>query len=248
MINSTEMLKRLEPVVRPVESTETAGPRRGRTQGTGFQQLLAQADVGHLGTDRLVHVDDQIELDEEQRSRLERAADRAQAASSRKAVVLLDGRALVLDVQSRRVDRELGIAEDDGTVVMDVDAAVMTERAEPGGAKSEGSGGAGAPAEPRFAAAQVIRRLDHGAWPQPVARLIAQAVALTDQRPEESSDSPVATQTKLPDEVGSSLPEVAQPTTPPDQPTKQTPTDASASSANVNGTTIKDSITDSAAH
>ena len=67
-----------------------------------------------------------IALTTEQRSRLERAADAALAHDARSALVLLDGRPLRLDVQSREVREEIAAHGDSDRVITDIDTLIVS--------------------------------------------------------------------------------------------------------------------------
>lgn len=121
------------------------GPSGGgtaeRPAGVDFESLLRDAESGLLRSGRGVDVapESTLELTAEQLERVAAAADRAEAAGADRAVVLLDERALVVDVQTRRVTGEIDVAS--GEPVTGVDVVL---RAPPAGGES-GSGGAGGP-------------------------------------------------------------------------------------------------------
>lgn len=70
-----------------------------------FQALLKQAQQGAVPSGRAVNISARvpIELTPEQLQRIGRIADRAEASGLSTALVLIDGQALTLDVQSRTV-------------------------------------------------------------------------------------------------------------------------------------------------
>lgn len=76
-----------------------------------FAELLRQAQDGEISSKLPVTIDPDVEagLSDEQLVKLSQAADRAEAAGVRTALVLVDGKRLVLDVHQRRVT---GFADD----------------------------------------------------------------------------------------------------------------------------------------
>lgn len=99
--------------------------------GGEFQTLLLEAN--QLGAGRLgampslggVSIDAGLDLDlsDEQMQRLAEAADRALAAGASSALVLIDGKALRLDVQARRITGEVSLMH--GDVLTGIDAVVQ---------------------------------------------------------------------------------------------------------------------------
>ncbi len=107
-IDPTFLLKQLEPAVRPAYlATPTSRPTAPLEQQP-FDELLASSKAGRLASGRAVttaHVGEP--MSPEQLQRLAVAADRAESSGAQRAVLLLDGRALVLDVPTRTVSAEL---------------------------------------------------------------------------------------------------------------------------------------------
>lgn len=124
-IDSNTLLKRLEPIVRPVSMTGPIASGRSPLEAQGFDELLHLVSKGEVSSGAPVRVSDLIDppLDDEQRSRLAAAADLAQAAGSRRALALLDGRGLVLDVADRTVTQELAAGV--SAVTVNLDAAIF---------------------------------------------------------------------------------------------------------------------------
>ena len=108
-IDPARLLKRLEPVVRPVSATGAVVNGRLPLESQGFDELLQLVSHGEMSSGAPVQVSDSITLalEEDQLDRLAAAADVAQAAGARRALALLDGRGLVLDVADRSVSEEL---------------------------------------------------------------------------------------------------------------------------------------------
>lgn len=83
----------------------TAKGQPAQNSAADFAKLLAQAKDGQLASNQPVSVSPRSKLDlsPDQMQRLSVAADRAQAAGLHTALVMLDGKPLVMDVQSRQV-------------------------------------------------------------------------------------------------------------------------------------------------
>ncbi len=109
MIHPTQLLKRLEPPVRPVSADDTGDPIPLPTELQSFDQLMTLVARGDITSNRPVTVDAHIDppLEEAQKTRLAVAADVAQHNGSKHAVLMLDGRALILDVAQRLIHDEL---------------------------------------------------------------------------------------------------------------------------------------------
>ncbi len=125
--DSAHLLRRLEPAVRPAFATPPP-PQRPQPplEGQSFDELLALAQQGSVRSGRAVHwggaADPASPIDEQQLTRLSAAADVAEAAGARRALMLIDGRGVVLDVANRTLVAEL--ADDGAARAVKVDAAV----------------------------------------------------------------------------------------------------------------------------
>ncbi len=99
-----DLLAALASGVRTTAPTRADADTRA-TGGPGFAELLHAARSGGVSSGLAVEIEPALglELNDEQRARLELAADRATSEGAERAVVVLDGKALVLDVQDRRV-------------------------------------------------------------------------------------------------------------------------------------------------
>ena len=73
--------------------------------GPGFADLLNAARTGEISSGLPVEIESALEINltDDQRARLEIAADRATSEGAERAVIMLDDQALVLDVANRRV-------------------------------------------------------------------------------------------------------------------------------------------------
>ena len=131
--DSAYLLRRLEPAVRPAFATPPP-PQRPQPplEGQSFDELLALTQQGSVRSGRAVRwggggggggaADPASPIDEQQLARLSAAADVAEAAGARRALMLIDGRGVVLDVANRTLVAELS---DDGAArAVKVDAAV----------------------------------------------------------------------------------------------------------------------------
>lgn len=129
--DASQLLKRLEPAVRPSGGRDAHVP--ARFEDRGFGELLALVSAGGVSTGQPLRCDCELDpaLDEAQESRLAAAADRAIAAGAERALMLIDGRALVVDVRDRAIASEL--QSSDHIVDTSVDAAVYVAS----GAKDE---------------------------------------------------------------------------------------------------------------
>lgn len=121
--DSVNLLHRLGSGPRSIGGTP-AGSAAGAATALGFAGLLARANAGELESGRFVTVSQEaaaagVRLSDEQVARLSVAADRAEAAGLRSALVLIDGQALRLDVGNR-------------TITGTVDAAALGAGGEPG--------------------------------------------------------------------------------------------------------------------
>jgi hypothetical protein len=126
VIDPVQLLKRLNPAVRPA-----GAPQRDQRPGALFEQrsfgeMLTLVADGAVRSGREIALAPQAELAEpltdDQLKRLSGAADQAEAAGARSAVMLIDGRGLIVDVAERNVERELN--EDSAADVITIDAAV----------------------------------------------------------------------------------------------------------------------------
>jgi hypothetical protein len=139
---SSQLLKLLGSGVRPSSTVGLGGLGKGAA-GAGtidqapFAELLKQAENGELSSQRRVTVEAGagIQLNEAQSQALSAAADRAEAAGIRKALVMMDDQAYVMDVGTRTIT---GKANFKGGVLNGVDGVLRIS------SKGDGAGmGAG---------------------------------------------------------------------------------------------------------
>ncbi|MFK7961427.1 MAG: hypothetical protein AB8G96_12985 [Phycisphaerales bacterium] len=161
-IDPADLLRRLEPAVRRGGPGPRSAPRPD-VSGAGFGDLLALVADGSLRSDEALTLADgtliEPALNEDQFERLASATDQAERAGARRAVMLLDGRAIVIDVTERKIDQELAAV--DGPLT-GVDAAVTVPAAEVTGALGQSLGGAAGlgppPMDPRAATFSAVAR------------------------------------------------------------------------------------------
>lgn len=119
------MLKRLDPPVRPVSSGRSPN---APLESRGFDELLTLVARGEAHSELPVssELTGEHALSEAEQARLGEAADLAEAAGFATALVLLDGRSLVLDVAARRVMDDLADATS-RTIALDGAVRIVTE-------------------------------------------------------------------------------------------------------------------------
>lgn len=95
----------------------------GEAGPDGFASLLNLARAGEVSSDRLVEPgrDVQVSLTPQQQQRLAVAVDQAQSQGLSRALVLMDGKALVVDVTARTIESQL---TDESGVLDGVDGVV----------------------------------------------------------------------------------------------------------------------------
>jgi hypothetical protein len=124
---ANEMLRALGSGVRPAAAGAAAGTGKTGTRAaieeSGFADLLQSARSGEISSTRRVTVDlaAGVSLTDEELSQLAAAADKAEAAGIRRALVFVGDKPLVLDVQTRSV---VGKAELSYGCVTGIDGAV----------------------------------------------------------------------------------------------------------------------------
>lgn len=119
---SSVLLDRLAGAGGPISGSIGSGPCAASPIDFGAMLLSARAGEVSTGLPVTIARDSGVELTDDQLERLAHAADRAQSAGSTRALVLLDGRAIEIDVAVRQVVREHGPGE--GVIVRGIDAVV----------------------------------------------------------------------------------------------------------------------------
>ncbi len=122
--DSIQLLRQLEPAVRPGQARTPTNRGSAAIEHQSFDQLMAQAARGEMESGRTTRLafEPGEELDEQQIQRLSAAADRAEAAGARRALMMMDGRGFIMDVDQRTLTAELSF---DSAINVGVDAAVF---------------------------------------------------------------------------------------------------------------------------
>ncbi len=129
-IDPAALLRALGSGVRPVGGdAPAAGPRL--VEGPSFQGMLEQAQAGGLvsGIPMRVSRSAGVDLSPAQLTRLAEAADRAEAAGASRALAVIDGMVLQMDVGQRTIT---GKADLNATKVLNGVDAVVTVADAPG--------------------------------------------------------------------------------------------------------------------
>lgn len=137
---SSDLLRLLGSGVRHTPGAATFESKPALIEGEPFAELLKQAERGDLSSHRRVSVENGsgVVLNEAQSLALSAAADRAEAAGVRRALVMLDDQALLLDVGTRSV---VGKAEFSKGVLSGVDGVLKISSS-----TQSANGAAGSPA------------------------------------------------------------------------------------------------------
>ncbi len=101
------LLKRLQPVIGIGRVASTDGRSSGAAEGE-FARIIRLANDGTLDSGRVVDVDRRFTLDAEQLAGIGRACDSLESAGLDDGIVLLGGRAFVVEVSERKIMDELG--------------------------------------------------------------------------------------------------------------------------------------------
>jgi hypothetical protein len=99
-IKASDMLRKLGSGVAPAGAARAVGDTQG-----DFARMLDSARRGELRSNQPVTISPrvEVELSQDQLTRLADAADRARASGLKNALVLIDGQALTLDVAQRTI-------------------------------------------------------------------------------------------------------------------------------------------------
>ncbi|MBX3403546.1 MAG: hypothetical protein KF699_09070 [Phycisphaeraceae bacterium] len=123
-IDTAQMLRQLAAGGAPPGVQASSGAAAAhRTNEGAFAELLKRARDGTLSSNRPVSVEKAagLALSEEQLARLSLAADRAEAAGLRTALVLIDDQRLILDVHQRSI---IGAATPEHGVLDGIDGVI----------------------------------------------------------------------------------------------------------------------------
>lgn len=119
-IDPRQLLRRLEPAVRPSGASSSSSRRVSVADGA-FTELLELAHDGGIESARMPELADGATLEPETLAQVARALDLAEARGSRRAVVVAEGRPFIADVPSRRIER---LETRDEFILEEVDAAI----------------------------------------------------------------------------------------------------------------------------
>lgn len=132
--NATKLLRKLEPAVRPTAAGAARNfAPRAPIDALDFDSLLSLVAHGDYSSGRRVQCDCELSdpLDDEQLERLAIAGDMADAAGAQRAVMVIDGRAMIMNVAARVIDTEIS-APGSAKVFSEIDAAINVPRADDG--------------------------------------------------------------------------------------------------------------------
>jgi hypothetical protein len=130
-ISSNDLLRTLGAGIRPAaESTVAGGPKL--IEGQSFDQLLKLAKDGEMSSGVPIRIDARtgLKLTPQQSARLAKAADEAEAQGAARAVVLIDGQALTMDVATRTITGKVDTSK--ANTLADVDAVISVPPDESG--------------------------------------------------------------------------------------------------------------------
>lgn len=129
-VQSFQLLKRLEPAVRPVAPPSFGAKPQASLETQGFNELLKLAAGGqiHSGRQIALSFEPAQPLESSQLERMADAADQAESAGMSRALMMIDGRAFVLDVKNRTLVAEVSTGA--ANLVPNIDGAVIVGGAE----------------------------------------------------------------------------------------------------------------------
>jgi len=132
-IDPRQLLRRLEPAVRPTGAASAASRRASVADGE-FTELFSLAREGGVESAREPELADGATLEPATLAQVARALDLAEARGSRRSVVVAEGRAFVADIPSRRLERletrdDFVFEEVDSAIAIRGESAVFTARA-----------------------------------------------------------------------------------------------------------------------
>lgn len=126
LIKPTDMLRKLEPPVRPVVSVSSSPVVSQAIENMSFEEMISQANTGNMNTHAPVMLPDGLNLNENECAALSDAADRAHAAGSKHALILLGDYSLLLDVETRRIEKNITQDADPlPRIISNIDTAVL---------------------------------------------------------------------------------------------------------------------------
>ncbi len=140
MSGEARLLRMLEPTVRPMGSPSPGIQPRGAVEGLSFDEVLRQTESAQplrITPAAQESLDEMgIEIDEDRLAALGRATTHAGDAGARRALVLSDGLAAVVDVDDRIMTEAMSEEQMREQVVTNIDAAIWAEASAPAPASS----------------------------------------------------------------------------------------------------------------
>lgn len=120
-IDGASLLAKLGSGITPTDRSQSLS---AGTDALDFAGMLSKAKAGELRSGRAVEVDPAVDvsLTDDQLARISEAADRIESSGSSKAIVLIDGRAIKIDVMTRRVIGEVDMQQ---AVATGIDAVAV---------------------------------------------------------------------------------------------------------------------------
>ncbi|MEE2681209.1 MAG: hypothetical protein VX641_02435 [Planctomycetota bacterium] len=144
-LDGDHLLKRLRPVAPPTASAPVRGGAFAGLDGS-FARLIRLAETDQLDSQRPIASSSTEELSEDQLRKIGRACDSLEGAGLDDGLVLLGGRAFVVDVEGRSIRQELG--DPDLGVVQSLGGVVFVEGMADSVEDGAGGPGMGMPVPP----------------------------------------------------------------------------------------------------
>ena len=142
-LDGDHLLKRLRPVASPAASSSTRPHAASGSDGV-FSRLIRLAESDQLDSQRPVVSAGTQQLSEEQLLKIGRACDSLESAGLDDGLVLLGGRAFVVEVADRSIRQEL--TDTDAGAIHSLGGVVLVEGVDE--ASSSAESGPGAPVPP----------------------------------------------------------------------------------------------------
>jgi|GEM_PF-657202 len=137
--NASDLLRGLASGILPggVDASKRNNSTASGVSGSSFSQLFAALAEQGSGLPVSVAKNTDLKLTEEQMKRVARAADKAQAQGASRALVMIDGQALQLDVGVRQITGKVDMNAAD--VLSGIDAVVWAEAKDGAAGAKDGS-------------------------------------------------------------------------------------------------------------
>ena len=127
---SANLLRLLEPAVRPMGSPPGGSGPSGSIENSSFDRLLRDAaklpiEMSQTAMDQLRG--DGVEIGEKEMAAIRGAMDRAQQSGAQRALVLMDSSALIANVPGRMIEEVVSNQDRGQRVLTDIDTAVWAD-------------------------------------------------------------------------------------------------------------------------